>query len=63
MNNAHGKSISYNIDKIVFILFNTSCVLFFQFETFIIYCFHALFVFDCVLNVLIVAGFDLTFQK
>ena len=41
------------IDKIVFLLFNTSSGFFFQFEACMIYCFHA-FVFDFVLDVLIV---------
>ena len=46
--------ISYNVDKIVFILFNTSIGFFFQLEACMIYCFHALFVFDFVMDVLIV---------
>ena len=39
--NAHGKFISYNVDKISFILFNTSNALFLQFKASIIYYFHA----------------------
>ena len=39
--NIHGEFISYNVDKIVFILFNTSSDFFFQFEGCLIYCFHA----------------------
>ena len=36
-NNTDGEFISYNVYKIVFILFNTSSDFFFQFEACIIY--------------------------
>ena len=47
-------NLTYNIDEIVFLLFNTFSGFFFHFEACMIYCFHALFVFYLALNVLIV---------
>ena len=36
----HGEFISYNVDKIAFILFNTSCGFYFQLQACITYWFH-----------------------
>ena len=45
--------MSCNVDKIAFI-FNIFSGILFQFEACIAYCFHAWFIFDFVLDVLIV---------
>ena len=54
--NTHWEFISYNIDKIVFILINNSSGFFFQFDACLIYCFHCVIWFNFVSDVLIVVN-------